>query len=100
MPRYMGTVTPENVSANVPGEAGWKGLGLDNSMTSFVLVFFWPFCAQVIDWEQPMKAVTELKPCTAASRGMIKQRLVVDNTLEVRHAALRKLCNCVDCAST
>jgi hypothetical protein len=43
----------------------------------------------VIDWEQPMKAITELKPCTAASRGMIKQRLVVDNTLEVRHAALR-----------
>lgn len=54
--KYMGTVTPENVSANVPGE--------------------------VIDWEQPMKAITELKPCTAASRGMIKQRLVVDNTLE------------------
>ena len=23
--RYMGTVTPENVSANVPIEVGWKG---------------------------------------------------------------------------
>ena len=43
MLRYMGTVTPENVSANVPGEAGWKGLGLDNSMTSFVLVFLGRF---------------------------------------------------------
>ena len=47
-----------------------------------------------------MKAITELKPCTAANRGMLKQRLVVDNTLEVRHAALRKLRNCVDCAPT
>eukprot|EP00438_Fugacium_kawagutii_P028308 Skav219883 [mRNA] locus=scaffold777:416045:419923:- [translate_table: standard] len=31
-----------------------------------------------------MKAVTELQPCTVASRGMLKQRLVVDNTLEAR----------------
>lgn len=66
-----------------------EGSGTRQFHDEFCPGVFGPFCAQVIDWEQPMKAITELKPCTAASRGMIKQRLVVDNTLEVRHAALR-----------
>jgi len=54
--KYMGIVTPENISAHVPLEA--------------------------IDWEQPMKTVAELRPSTTSRRGMIKQRLVVDNSFE------------------
>lgn len=43
------------------------------------------FCGswEAIDWEQPMKTVAELRPSTTSRRGMIKQRLVVDNSFEV-----------------